>query len=78
MLTSRLKSWAGQFKIKSPGGIFQKKYESHIHDIDFFLGSFRQWLFVRYRTNSYLQYIAGNKLEGDWGEIVALGAEISP
>ena len=21
---------------------------------------------------------AGNKLEGDWGEIVALGAEISP
>ena len=22
--------------------------------------------------------IAGNKLEGDWGEIVALGAEISP
>ena len=23
-------------------------------------------------------YSAGNKLEGDWGEIVALGAEISP
>ena len=22
--------------------------------------------------------MAGNKLEGDWGEIVALGAEISP
>ena len=22
--------------------------------------------------------LAGNKLEGDWGEIVALGAEISP
>ena len=24
-----------QFKIRSPEGIFQKKYEAHIHDIDF-------------------------------------------
>ena len=23
-------------------------------------------------------FVTGNKLEGDWGEIVALGAEISP
>ena len=23
-------------------------------------------------------FLPGNKLEGDWGEIVALGAEISP
>ena len=35
-------------------------------------------------TNKHLNKIqasytlAGNKLEGDWGEIVALGAEISP
>ena len=25
-----------------------------------------------------IEACAGNKLEGDWGEIVALGAEISP
>ena len=25
-----------------------------------------------------LCHVSGNKLEGDWGEIVALGAEISP
>ena len=35
-------------------------------------------MLTKYIFKQSKHYVSGNKLEGDWGEIVGLGAEISP
>ena len=43
-----------------------------------FFGTQTEYFSVKSLSVATLSHSAGNKLEGDWGEIVALGAEISP